>query len=506
MATTVALHLACFPQLTREWNNFAPVGLGYLISYAQTKVSGKMDFIVERKFEDVLAANPDIVGITYVTNNVNPAADCARRVKEELGSHVPVIVGGPHISTLPSHMIPNVDIAVLGEGEETFAELMQLWDRAGKFDPSDLAKVNGIIYRDEDGKYQRTPPRGSILELDVIPPPARDLYFDQWIDDKSEAVLITSRGCPYDCAFCSTVQHWGQNYRFHSNEYVIRELETVIARWNPEMVHFYDDLFIVRRERIIELCRMIRERGLHKGRMFTCFVRSNLLRDDVMEAFAKTNFKIIHIGFESGSDNVLATFNKQAADMKKNRQAVEFGRKYGLRFTSCFILAAPGETRRDILDTYQFVADSTDVFWTTFFSPLVVLPGTAVWQWAKAQGVSDEHLERIILTNEDLADMEEYYATKWVYLNEKTMPREEFLDLWKMGRCLENVVSKYSDMRRQLDRLNEDSRKATFAAENTPIVDIVVEKTKRRLHKIMPSGRGVPNLVTGDEPTTHTRQ
>ena len=483
----VGLTLACYPELVDDWNyTLPPLGLGYLASYAREYVGG-IDFVIARDVEQLIAEKPDVAGITFVTYNASIAARMARQVKDALG--IPVICGGPHISTLPTVMDPAFDVAVLNEGEETFAELMRLYKAEGKFDPRSLAKIPGLLYRDETGHLTRTAPRPAIEDLDRVPYPDRSLMYAQWSRPGREAQIMTSRGCPYDCSFCSTVRHWGTNYRFPSEDYVVGEIEKLRNEYDPKTIHIYDDLFVVRKDRVLRLLEKIRERGLHVGTTYTCFVRSNLLADDLMEAFALSNIKVLNIGFESASDEMLKVYNKQAANAGKNERAIQLGRKHGVRFSSCFIMGGPGERREDVLSTFRFISENIDTLRYVEFSPLQIFPGTDMWRRVKELGLRDEqNTAGIILEPGDLANEHDYYMNRWPYLNEENIPREEFLTYLHMGHAMAKVVWAYHELRQRGEVDNEVQRTPQFVAENVPITDIVAEKTKRRLRKIMPMG------------------
>lgn len=475
----VGLFLSVHPGLEDSWSYLPPLGLGYLSSFAKQNVEG-VEVILERDLEALIAARPDLVGISFATHTARLAARQARRVKEALGC--PVLCGGPHVSTLPTMLDPVFDAAILSEGEETFAELLRLFQAEKQFTPQALRKVQGLLFHDEAGALVRTEARPYIQNLDTIPYPDRDLMFEKWRRERVEVQIMTSRGCPYNCSFCSTIVHWGRKYRSASDEYILGELELVRRKYNPAAIHFYDDLFTVNRARVLSLTKKMRARRLHEGVEYTAFVRSNLLDDELMEALAATNFKILNVGFESGSDAVLKVFNKLGVDMDTHMKAVDLARRHGMLFTSCFILGAPGETRQDIMDTFDFVRVNTDVFYCIHFSPLMVFPGTEVWEWARAQGLSETNLTGVTLDTEDFEDGMGFLERRWPYFNEQNIPREEMLTYLRLGTMMEDMVG----------RLYEANRRAVspgFVAENVPIMDIVREKTRNRFRKLLPTGR-----------------
>lgn len=487
----IGLTLSCFPQLDATWNDLTPLGLGYLAAYARRTLP-EVEFLIERDFDTLLAAKPDIVGFTAVTLNINYCLRQARIVKETLGC--PVIVGGPHYSLLPGLLDEDIDIAIMGEGEQTFVELLELYKAEGAFQPQSLKKINGIRYRD-GGLILQTPCREHIEDLDTLPFPDRQSTWKKWPRHPLEASIMTSRGCPYNCYFCSTMNYWGRKYRYNSVDYVIRELEEIFALHDPKIVHFYDDLFVGRKDRVHQIMEKIRDRGWHKGVQFRCFVRSNLLDDALMEGFAKSGFEILNIGFESASEAVLQTFNKQSAGGGRNLRAVELARKHGVKLTSSFILGAPGETRDDVLASFEFVTSNADVFHYIRFAPLFLMPGTELWEKGRAHGLDEHHLAGLALEEQDLEDERNFHMNRWTYLNEEQMSREELFNYLQISRGIESMIYKQYELTRQNENLLGECRKAvdwgrqvsepSFIAEHVPISDIVKAKARRRISRLM---------------------
>lgn len=487
---TIGLSLACYPQIDETWSYLPPLGLGYLASYTNVYAGGA-DFVAERRPSDLIQHKPDFVGMTFVTFNYSYAAREARLIKDALGC--PVICGGPHVSTMPTMLDPAFDLAVLGEGEETFADLVRLWKERGAFRPEDLRKIPGLLFRNEDGQLERTPKRELFADLDRLPFPDRQLLHQKWASDGSLVNIMTSRGCPYDCSFCSTIQHWGRGFRCPSNDYVVREIEEICSRFSPKEILVYDDLFVVNKKRTIDLCRTIHERGLHEGLEFRCFVRPNLLDDAVVEALASINNHVLNIGFESGSNEMLDRLNKRGCNIEVNHKALELGRKHGVRYSSCFIMGIPGETREDILANIDFVTTNTDVFDNVSFAPLQILPATEVWKWAEKIGIGEHNLRGIVLEPEDFEDERDFLLNKWPYLNQENVPKEEFYVYYTIGKRLESMLNEMTSLRKKAQKA-EAPPSLEFISQNVPFSAIVKEKARRRLRSLMPTE---PSLLKG---------
>ncbi|MGC9326556.1 MAG: B12-binding domain-containing radical SAM protein [Candidatus Hinthialibacter sp.] len=484
----IGLSLACYPQTDETWSYIPPLGLGYLASYTNA-FAGGAEFVVERRPADLIQHKPDFAGLTFVTFNYSYAVREARKIKDALGC--PIICGGPHVSTMPEILDPVFDLAVLGEGEETFAELVRLWKDRGAFRPEDLRTIPGLLFHNEEGQLERSPKRELFKDLDRVPYPDRELLHQKWAMDGSLVSIMTSRGCPYNCSFCSTIHHWGRGFRCPSNEYVVREIEEIRTRFMPKEILIYDDLFVVDKKRVVDLCRMIHERGLHEGLEFRCFVRPNLLDDRVVEALASINNHVLNIGFESGSNEMLSRLNKRGCNIEVNHKALDLGRKYGVRYSSCFIMGIPGESREDILANFEFVMANTDVFDNVSFSPLQVLPSTEVWQWAKKIGVSENNMQGIVLEPDDFDGERDFLMNKWSYLNGDVIPLEEFYVYYMIGKRLEKMINEMTDLRKKAQQADAPPS-MEYITSQIPFSSIIKEKARRRLRTLMPTE---PSLI-----------
>ncbi|HPZ10285.1 MAG TPA: cobalamin-dependent protein, partial [Candidatus Eremiobacteraeota bacterium] len=253
------------------FNKIEPSGLLYMASYLE-KYLNFQDVIITEDLERLLEEKPDIVGISTYTTYLTRATEIADIIKEE--TSVPVIIGGPHVTLYPEYLPESCDIGVIGEGEETMLELLELYLKEKSFEPHELKKIHGIIFK-EDSIRVKTQPRELIYPLDRIPPPKRELVENSFFVPS----IMTSRGCPYRCAFCATSQVW-KKFRMFSSEYVAREMVSLIDKDNFNKIEFGDDLFAVSTERVRDIHDIVIKNRFHEKTVFYVNVRANTFNEE----------------------------------------------------------------------------------------------------------------------------------------------------------------------------------------------------------------------------------
>lgn len=366
-----------------------PLGIGYLSSYVKQRC-----WYVETSFhhtvEDLIASQPDLIAVSSTTENFDHATDLARQAKELTGK--PVILGGMHITSLP-HALPTVyDLGVVGEGEETFAQICTLYHDVKKPGVEDFRRLKGVVYH-EDGRVVVGPSQDLIREMDELPYPDRELIDHGWKVPSWETVhLVSSRGCPYKCSFCSSSLHW-KRFRFFSPEYVAREIEFLRNRYNPQTLYFFDDLFVGHIGRWREVVKLFKERRIHEGIRFRAYARVDLITEQMAEEFAELNFKYIDFGFESNSEPILKFLTKTRVTPEVNQRAVDWLAKHDISIGANFIIGSPPETLQNMEETYQFAQHNRDVFERCSVGPLQPLPGTPIWAMAKNKGLVSEDMQ-----------------------------------------------------------------------------------------------------------------
>ena len=360
-----------------------PLGLGYLASTMESEgITAKivdMDwggFSKEELVDMISKFDPDIIGITSFTSNYANAVDIAKAAKSH-NPNIKIVFGGVHATFIHRdvlHTIPEVDIVVRYEGERAICEICDALDRGRK-----LENVKGISFR-HDNRVFSTPLRHRIENLDSIPFPAFHLLepsIEHYIGEGKEKgfPIITTRGCPFNCIFCSTAALHGRKYRTRSANNVLDEMEFVQDKYKINVISFADDNFTMKRNRVIDICRGIKERNLDFE--WGCSARVDLLSKDLLEVMNSSGCKNIFFGIESASQRVLETV-KKGFSIENAKEMVKLTEKMGIKTHCSFILGLPNETVESIDEMIRFV-EETMPSGRVLPNVLEILPGTELW-------------------------------------------------------------------------------------------------------------------------------
>ncbi len=365
--------------------HYPPLGLLYVAAFLRenSTVSVEvLDAALDRLDEagitrEIKARKPDIVGITATTFTLVDAANAARAVKEA-GRSIHVCIGGPHTSLYPDETValPFVDSVVIGEGEETFSELVS---RLQKKEP--LAGVAGVYFK-EGGRAVRNPLRPFVQDLNALPFPARDLldhrrYRPVMGSRKTFTTLISSRGCPFNCLYC--YQAFGRKYRARSAADMLAEIREAVSMGIEEF-WFFDDNFTADRRRTLEFCDALLGEKLNV--FWDMRTRADLLDEELLVKLKKAGCRRIFIGIESGVEKTLVTLRKRI-DLNRARTTVALARKHGFELYLDFMIGAPGETREDILRTIAFAIELAPDY--AQFAVTTPYPDTDLYRLGMAQ-------------------------------------------------------------------------------------------------------------------------
>ena len=361
---------------------YTSLGLGYIASTLRRQFGKTIIFkVVDGNLSEwIKAFKPDIVGISSMSKNYGVAVEHARVAKQ---ANLPVIMGGVHITELPQTFTKNMDVGIVCEGERTIVDVMMAFLSSGSLSPADLKGIHGIIYWDGDELVQ-TPERALVKPLDSIPHPDRSL-----VPVLSHTNILTSRGCPYNCAFCATAHYTRNQVRYASAEYVVDEIETLYKDYGVRYRTVYDDQFAMSKKRVVEIHDLLSARNLIGKLGYSVNIRADFITDELAEVFRSMGVKTVAFGAESGCQETLNYLKSGGITVEDNAKAIETLKRHHIKPYCAFILGAPYETRQQAMETINFILDNGlnnyDMFMMTAF------PGTVIWDYAKERGlVSDD--------------------------------------------------------------------------------------------------------------------
>ena len=379
------------PTQKHKRSPFPPLGLMYVA--ASLRRAGYNVQILDCTFMQSVEQAEEIVRNTearYIgihsmitlTRNAVALAEAAKSAGKT------VIYGGPDPSTAPDKYLKKGfgDYVVMGEGERTALELIRTLDRGDL--PLDL---KGLAFLNGDSVVT-TPQRELQRDLDSILPPARDLidnerYKEVWREDHGYALtsVMTTRGCPYGCFFCSEKLVFGRRYTVRSADNVVGELEDIIRKYGYDRVWFADDIFPLRKERTLQICKEIIDRALNFT--WSCLARADLVDEEALASMKRAGCEIVFFGVESGSQRMLDAMNRMMT-IEQIVSGVSAAKRVGLKVHAFMMVGFPSENYDSLKQTIDFLKElSPDEFSFTVAYPL---PGTELFHMIEP---IDEQLE-----------------------------------------------------------------------------------------------------------------
>ena len=331
-------------------------GIGYMASFLR-KHGHEVHYIdcaiLDKPYsyvvEQVKQLNPDVIGITAVTTYYTEMKKLARMLHK---LKIPIILGGVHVSRLPELSLREcgADFAVVGEGELTILELMNLWE-----DKKKRKTIDGIAYIEND-QFIRNSPRELIEDLDMLPFPAWDLINPQKYPTKYYlfkakrypiAVVFTARGCPHTCSFCASTNFWQQQFRKRSPKNVVDEIEYLMNEFGVREIQIGDDYFNCDRNHVIEICREILKRKLDLTLQCPNGLRIETMDKELLTIMRKTGFYAFTIAIESGSQRILNKITKKL-NLKKVYEKIKLAKSLGFFLMGYLMFGLPGENYESV--------------------------------------------------------------------------------------------------------------------------------------------------------------
>jgi radical SAM superfamily enzyme YgiQ (UPF0313 family) len=362
-----------------------PYGIGALAGYL--RAIGKRAVVVDEEIEPVTpellrAKTKDIdppytFGLSCLTAGMARGIEIAKTIRgmREF-SDARIIFGGIHPTVLPEEVLETgyADVVVRNEGEKT---LDLLYDRLKN--RLDFSGLQGISYVSQ-GKVIHNEP-ADVVDLNTLPSFPYDL-FHKYSPRYALGFITSSRGCPYDCIFCSQRSISGRSYRFRSPEVVVDEIDYLHKVRGQEYITFQDDNFLPSKERAIRLCELII--GRFGSRIqFDCQARADNVDDEVLSVMRKAGFRLIHVGIECAEDRLLSLVRKRET-LSQIVAGVRMIKKHGFQVSGTFILGLPTETGRDRKAAYELAKDLDLDF--VRFNNATPYPGTRLYEMARESG------------------------------------------------------------------------------------------------------------------------
>ncbi|MEM2911421.1 MAG: radical SAM protein [Candidatus Bathyarchaeia archaeon] len=356
--------------------------------------------------------SPDIVGINIPFSGWSRTAFEVASIAKEVDSSILTVLDGVHPSAKPQECLlnPSVDFVIIGEAENTWIELVNALEKGEPL--NNFKEIKGIGFKKSD-EIKITPRRPLIMDLDSLPFPARHLlpmrtYFEAVKEtplrgeiSKPWTTIVTSRGCPHSCIFCSAHLLRGRVWRGRSPENVVREIEHVVSVYGVKQIDFHDDNLTLDQKRMEKICDLIIDNGLDVEWYTPNGIRADTLNENLLLKMKKSGCRRLYLAPESGVQSVVNQIIKKKLDLKAVERAVVVSRKMGIKVACFFIIGIPGETKDDIEATIRFAYKlkklGADKFYFSFAMPLY---GTELYEIAKIKGYlqngfSDEALSAV---------------------------------------------------------------------------------------------------------------
>lgn len=312
---------------------------------------------------------------------------------KEVSPNTTVVYGGPHATFTADDTlqhVPAIDIIVRGEGEETCRELADWAANGGRAE--DLVRLKGISYRD-DARIIHNLPRPAIKDLEALGAPARELVpmprygmKMEYLDDVPGASIMTGRGCPIGCTFCSASAMFGHSYRPRSPQAVVDELEDLISNYGAAGIKIFDSTFTLSRPHVEGFCAELTNRGINVP--WECEVRVDNVDKGLLAEMQEAGCYYVDVGVESGSQRVLDECVRKKITLEAAEEVLKWTKELGLLTKVFFTLGHPGETYEEARETNRFIRRNRKyVRISAYHAGVKIYPGTYVERYAWENGL-----------------------------------------------------------------------------------------------------------------------
>ena len=378
---------------------YPPLGLMYISAFVEQhgiehRLFDSTFSTFEKLKKEILENTPDVIGIyaNFLTRR-NILRIIGFLKEESLLSRIKFVVGGPDVKySINEYLDYGANYIVIGEGDQTFLELIIALDNH-----TDISKIDGIAYKNRDGKVKVNNPRAHIRDLDSLPFPNRKKinlsnYLNTWKEKHgyNSITVNTQRGCSFSCNWCSHAV-FGDTYRRRSAKSVVDELVEIQKDYNPDSIWFVDDVFTMSERWLNGFAEELKSRKIKIS--YECISRADRLNENVIKTLHGSGCEMIWIGAESGSQKVIDLMNRRV-DVNQVREMIQLASRQGIRTGTFIMLGYPGETGEDINETIHHLKTANpDIFTINIAYPI---RGTHLHNRVKDITLNDDNWARTI--------------------------------------------------------------------------------------------------------------
>lgn len=344
---------------------------------------GTPPHLIKKKIESY---NPTVVAIScYFATQVENSFEMAK-IAKQVNSDIKVVMGGPNVTVTWNSLITEdvVDFLVVGEGDESFYELIQLFAEGKKFH-----EIPGVVSK--SNRALKTRELLSQEKLNKLPLPAYDLAHKKYFQKNIWTPVITSRGCPYKCIFCSAHLHMGRKFRPFSSDYVLNNIYMLKHNYNVHQFSFEDDNISMNRIRWHKILDAIISEKLNIQWIIRNGVRADSLDYETLVKMKKAGCESISIAVESGDERVLNNIINKNSSLKKIRETIKTAYDLGIKQSSFYVVGFPGETVAEMRKTINFAEKMFKLYNSMpilfFATPLI---GTDLWDECIKEGIIND--------------------------------------------------------------------------------------------------------------------
>lgn len=321
-------------------------------------------------------SEPYIFGISCLTASISRGYQLAELIKRQYPMSK-VIFGNMHPTVLPEEVLQNtaIDVVVRGEGEETLNTLYERIKNGRSYED-----LKGISFRKDSQIIHND--SATLPDLNAIPRFPYQLFKN--LSERYELGFVaSSRGCPYNCLFCSQRSISGRKFRFFPSEVVIQDIEELIYKYKRSYITFVDDSFLMNKKRVIVLCQMLKEKGFHKRAIFDCQARGDTVDEETLKLLKSAGFRTIHFGIETASERLMELIDKKETVVEV-AEGIRLAKECGFQVSGTFILGLPTETKRERQAAYRLAKELSLDY--VRFNNATPYPGTRLYEVARKEG------------------------------------------------------------------------------------------------------------------------